>query len=244
MAALFDKLNSGKNDCGDMEKLLGWQYPHERTAALPSKTSISEIKRRWQEDEHAEEPDILPELKPPVFAESGAVLTGAARGTAYHSFMEHTDFSYKNTDDVENAKKRMVTDGILTEEEANAVRPEKILAFLQSDLCARIKRSPDVRRETAFTLGLTPYELYRDEIYKDDREIINVDGIIDLFFEEDGDIVLVDYKTDRLDGGIAAVVSRYSIQLELYAMAIERALGKKVKQKLLYLFAADTAVEL
>ena len=66
-------------------------------------------------------------------------------------------------------------------------------------------------------------------------------GIIDCFFEEDGQLVLVDYKTtnirskeefQRRKGEIAA---RYSLQMELYRRALEEATGKEVKEACLYL---------
>ena len=243
MAAVFEKLDSAEKSA-DVSKILGWVYPHSRTAALPSKTSISEIKHRWQEDEEnnlIQRPEPIKELTLPDFAKT-KIMTGAARGTLYHTFMEHIDFSF-TADDIDEYKNQLVKDGIFTVEEANVIDNKKIAAFLDSDICRRIRNSKNVKRETAFTLGLTPYELYRDDIYKDDKELIHVDGIIDLFFEEDGNIVLLDYKTDRIgEGGIKAIADRYKIQLDLYAVAIERATGKKVTEKLLYLFSADTVL--
>ena len=102
-----------------------------------------------------------------------------------------------------------------------------------------------MRRETAFTLGLTPYEIYGDEVYKEDKELIHVDGIIDLFFEENDGIVLLDYKTDHIENGnVQPMTDRYKIQLDLYAKAIERSTGKKVKEKLLWLFGINDILKL
>ena len=246
--ALFAAMDGYTPDKNAAAEILGWIYPYIHVANLPSKTSISEIKHRYYE-ENSPEPDLLDipekEFKRPVFDRDELVLTGASRGTLYHSFMEHIDFGLKTYDDIKAYRQRLIEKGIMSEKEADVINLKKIYAFLKSDICKRIAASPSVHRETAFTLGLTPYEIYGDEVYKNDRELIHVDGIIDLFFEEEDGIVLLDYKTDHIENGdIKPVIDRYAIQLRLYAEAIERSTGKKVKEKLLYLFGADTAAEI
>ena len=67
-----------------------------------------------------------------------------------------------------------------------------------------------------------------------------IQGIIDLYFEEDGELVLVDYKTDRVmkdEAGEKELVKRYAIQLDYYAKALTQLTGKKVKEKIIYSFA-------
>ncbi|MMZ64924.1 ATP-dependent helicase/nuclease subunit A [compost metagenome] len=74
-----------------------------------------------------------------------------------------------------------------------------------------------------------------------------VQGIIDCLYEVDGELVLLDYKTDRVlehRGGIDALVANYSFQLNLYAQAIEDILGRKVSRKWLYFFDGGHAVRL
>ncbi len=62
-----------------------------------------------------------------------------------------------------------------------------------------------------------------------------IQGIIDVYFEEDGEIVVADYKTDRVDNG-EELVKKYEKQLEYYARAINQLTGKNVKQKIIYSF--------
>ena len=244
---LFKRLSEIKNTDMNTAEILGWIYPFAETADLPSKLSISEIKKRYYEQEEQAELPALPyegSYEKPEFTKT-AKLDGASRGTIYHTVMEHIDFNIKTYKQIEEYMQSLVKRGILTEDEIKAVRAEKIHNFLKNDICKRIAASPSVSRETAFTLGLTPYEVYGVESYKKDTALIHIDGIIDLFFEEGDGIVLLDYKTDRIGpDGILPITKRYKIQLDLYAKAIERATGKKVTQKLLYLFAADTAVEI
>ena len=65
------------------------------------------------------------------------------------------------------------------------------------------------------------------------EEIMLVQGIIDAYFEEDGELVLVDYKTDRV-AGVQELRDRYQIQLDLYERALQQITGKKVREKLIY----------
>ncbi len=244
---MFEQLDGIKAPDNSAGEILGWTYPFIRTANLPSKVSISEIKQRYfdanDQNEMLQQAYTREYIRPEFAAEP--TVTGASRGTVYHVFMEHIDFNMKTYDDIAQYKQRLIKKGTLTKEEAALVNDKKIYSFLQSDICKRIAASASVHRETAFTLGLTPYEVYGDEGYKKDSALIHVDGIIDLFFEEDDGIVLLDYKTDRIENGdIAAIIKRYKIQLDMYAKAIERTSAKKVKQKLLYLFAADITAEI
>ena len=67
------------------------------------------------------------------------------------------------------------------------------------------------------------------------KEMLLIQGIIDVFFEEPDGLVLLDYKTDRV-AIPQELISRYKVQLDLYQEALERAWGKKVKEKLIYSF--------
>ena len=87
-------------------------------------------------------------------------------------------------------------------------------------------------REQPFVLGLPAEEL--NEKFPSD-ELVLIQGIIDVYFEEDGEIVVADYKTDRVDNG-EELVKKYEKQLEYYARAINQLTGKNVKQKIIYSF--------
>ncbi len=56
-------------------------------------------------------------------------------------------------------------------------------------------------------------------------------GIVDAYFEEDNQIVLVDYKTDFVnEENINQIIEKYKKQLDLYADIIETLTGKSVKR--------------
>ena len=58
---------------------------------------------------------------------------------------------------------------------------------------------------------------------------------MDAYFEENDEIVLIDYKTDHVKTE-EELVKRYKKQLEIYAESLEQMTGKKVKERILYSF--------
>ena len=121
------------------------------------------------------------------------------------------------------------------------LQKEKMEAFLSSALAKRMQEA-DKRgllcKEKPFVLGL-PASLL-DRKFPDTEKVL-IQGIIDAFFEEDGELVLVDYKTDRISHP-QELIQRYQKQLYYYQMALEQLTGKKVKEQLLYSFALGEAV--
>jgi ATP-dependent helicase/nuclease subunit A len=78
------------------------------------------------------------------------------------------------------------------------------------------------------------------EEFPEDEEVL-VQGVIDVYFEEEDGLVLMDYKTDRVSEA-EELVKRYHTQLEYYAQALERLTHKKVKEKLIYSFALHKVI--
>ena len=120
---------------------------------------------------------------------------------------------------------------------------QKIERFMESDICARMMRAVRLRREAPFQISIPASEYDPSLGAGSGRDEIILQGIIDCFFEEPDGYVLLDYKTDKLGkGGAAEIRARYDKQLELYARAIEKLTGGKVKEKLLYLFDSGETV--
>ena len=93
-------------------------------------------------------------------------------------------------------------------------------------------------RERPFVMGIPASDVYPDaNVYKDVKERILIQGVIDVYFEEEDGVVLMDYKTDRVPWGKAGeelLIRRYKTQLDYYQQAIEQITGKKVKDRILY----------
>lgn len=215
-----------------LSEQLEYEYPREINTETKIKYSVSEIKRKAMEESlDAEElvsvfSDQNEEKYVPLFI-SGKThhISGAVRGTAVHRYMECFDFGVEDRAGAySNEKERMEEGGLLREDEAELLSQKEIETFLSSELCERMHRaalSGVLKKEAAF-------------IMSGDEDIL-IQGIIDVFFEEEDGIVLVDYKTDRIDND-ASLVARYKKQMELYRDAIERTHSKKVKDMILYSF--------
>ena len=94
--------------------------------------------------------------------------------------------------------------------------------------------SQTVYKEQPFEVEINVSDVYPD--VTDNEEKILLQGVIDCYFEENGEIVLVDYKTDRYNA-LQEIHEKYDKQLELYAYALQKITGKPVKEKIIYLFS-------
>lgn len=90
-----------------------------------------------------------------------------------------------------------------------------------------------LRKEQPFVLGIPARDIYPEMTEED--ETMLVQGIIDVCFEEDGELVVLDYKTDKI-WSEQKLLDKYQSQLEYYARALEQITGKKVREKIIYSF--------
>ena len=228
-----------------IEKQFSYEYPYQKDAGVKQKLSVSELKKRaYQETDGEEmfrEEEVIPLL--PKFLQEGEELTGASKGSAYHKLLELLDFTKEY--DIESLRRQIQEKeqlGLMTKEMTDCIRGEEILGFLGSSAGHRMKKASQQGKcfvEQPFVLGMKSKELY-PEIESD--EWILVQGIIDVYFEEEDGLVVLDYKTDKVFHAQDLVV-RYRAQLEYYAQALERLTGKKVKEKIIYSFALQKEIE-
>ena len=185
-------------------------------------------------------------LIPTFLSEEKEVFTGSARGTAYHRVMECLDYHLTDhIEDIETQIQTMLTQQKLMQAEADCVVREDIMDFLASGIGSRMKAAAlkgKLFREQPFVISETARLLNPEWDYD---ESVLVQGIIDAFFWEDGEIVLVDYKTDKVRrGGEQKLIDLYHRQLEDYARALERTLGCKVKEAYIYSFTLGKEIRL
>ena len=183
-------------------------------------------------------------MKAPDFYAGEKGLSAAERGTAVHTVLEHMDFGKKYSyDDIIELIAGCLERGILTQAEADSVSVKKIQIFASSDLYKRILEADDVFKEEAFTVAVRPGEIYSQEKYKNIDGDIILHGRIDCYFIENGEIVLIDYKTDRYnEDSEEEFHERYDIQMELYSKALEKVTGLKVKECYIYSVESGRAI--
>ena len=224
---------------------LSYRYPYAEQTAFPAKLTATQLKGRAIDEEISENTTLPPRLRnlcKPKFLAGKTALTGAERGTALHLVMQDLDFFCEpNEQSVRAQIEAMRAQRKLTEEQAKAADVHAIVRFLRSDLAVRIRKSEQVEREYRFSL-LRPV---RDFSSLDADDSVLLQGVVDCFFEEDGELVVVDFKTDHVSRAqLDERAEHYRPQLEAYSMALTRVMGKKVKEKVLYFFSAGEEVRL
>jgi len=245
-----------------LEERFAYVYPHARLQKLYTKTTVSELKiaAMAQKDEAAfhafEEKEVVPYI--PTFRREKEAISGTVRGNAFHRVMELLDFerllgtqfaaipvdyqTYRSglqgrllEQELSDFLQEEQSTLRLTAEYAGAVKPAKILHFLQSEVAYRMwraERRGQLYREQPFVLGISAGRLGED--FPEDEKVL-IQGIIDVFFVEDGEIVLLDYKTDVINS-MQDLKNRYAVQLDYYEEALQKLMKLPVKEKLLYSF--------
>ena len=229
-----------------LEEEMGYIYPFENEGRRKLKFTVSELKKRAYLEEESgellmEEPEVVPLL--PKFLTEEEELTGASRGSAYHKFLELLDFSQNyGRDELEGIVRVFQKEGRLSQEMADCIRVTDMLEFLQCGSGRRMQRAAQtgqLYKEQPFVLAVDAAEVYPGAESKD---TVLVQGIIDVFFEEDGELVVLDYKTDKVKKA-SELVEKYHAQLDYYARALERLLQKPVKEKWIYSFTLKEQIE-
>lgn len=227
----------------DTEKtvsLINYAYTYSDETKIPSKLTVSEVKKR-------KETEILPEgtqvfKKPLSIKEKSTGLTSAEIGTAYHTVLQKYDLSASSEtkEDIKNQIDLIKEKGFLTEEEAGAVNPDKILKFFQSGTGRLIKNAKDVRREFMFGVSIPAKQFVAET---ESNEEIMLQGVIDCVVITDDGIAVIDYKTDR-NFDETDTVEKYRIQLECYKYAAEKIFKKPVVSKILFMLDSGMAMTL
>lgn len=159
-----------------------------------------------------------------------AEMTPAMRGTAMHTFMQFCNYNLAK-DNLDIEIENLVSGGFITEEQGKSLDKKRLATFFNSPLAKRMFNSDKIYREIKVSTFLSANEVYGIDF--DDK--ILVQGIADCVFEESGQLVLVDYKTDRVNDE-NELLERYKKQLTFYKYAIEKTLKMPVKEVMLYSF--------
>ncbi|MCR5234629.1 MAG: helicase-exonuclease AddAB subunit AddA [Lachnospiraceae bacterium] len=219
-------------------------YPYENEKKQFEKVSVTELKRRSMhediEDKEVPEQGMElcekelsamvkdtggKEIKPYIpdfIREQDREIPAALHGTAVHRVFEIWDYNKGTSDeDIYAFLDHVRKEGLMEDELADCVKLREISGFVNSELAARMKR--------AYEGGL----LYREQPFMFSFDGLLIQGIIDAYFIEDGKIVIVDYKTDRVDDA-DELKERYHVQLEYYARALTEMTGREIGELIIY----------
>lgn len=262
---LSDAINHADIEAlNEIDKRLSYEYPFKHLREMYTKATVSELKMASMLEENEESFNQFESRENaeyiPSFRKEKEEITGPVRGDAYHRLMEIFDFDRslgrilggrpdtlvefrKAFSENEKGVYRCISEFVdeevrekrFKEVYDKAVNISKIKEFAGSDLAYRMwtaSQGGKLWREQPFVLSISASKVNKE--FPFDEKLI-IQGIIDAFFEEEGEIVLLDYKTDNLDLE-ADFISRYKTQLDYYQEAIEKLTGKKVKERILYSF--------
>ncbi|SDJ43951.1 helicase-exonuclease AddAB subunit AddA [Salimicrobium halophilum] len=231
-----------------VEERLDYKYPYEQAARRRAKQTVTEIKRKQEIDEYADTsvavPYRAPMRKRPKFMQQEKSLTAAERGTAMHTVMQHIPLRPHSPLEVAEEVERLVEREVLTRDEADVIDTDAISRFFDTEIGELTVSLNDIERETAFNYMLPAKEIYADW-EGDEDECVFIQGIIDLVLPYKDGYILLDYKTDQLDGSESEkkLADRYRTQIAIYTRALESIRKKKVHKRLLYFFDAAKVVE-
>ena len=101
--------------------------------------------------------------------------------------------------------------------------------FRESALGKRVARAARAEREFDFLMAV---------------EGLVIRGQVDLWFDEGGELAIVDYKTDAVTAAEAHQRAQdYELQVRLYALAVERVAGRAPDRAWLHFLRPNTVVE-
>jgi len=230
-------------ELAELKRVLNWKYRFEYAAKLPSKLTATSLP---QDDTDTDGEAITKErtfsFRLPDFAGDDRPLTGSERGVATHIVMQFIDFAKtSDLEEIEGEIERIKALGQLSERQLKAVDRFSILGFFTSDTGRRIKAADAVYREKRFSL-LCPAGVFLPE---GGNESVLLQGVVDCCIEENGSLVIIDYKTDHVaKDTLQDATEHYKKQMLAYAYAMSRIFDKPVSACLLCFLRAGLVSEI
>lgn len=211
---------SDKEKEEQMFKCFNYEYPFLSDTKLPLKYSVTNAVKEQKEEFY------------PTYVLVDNETTDVEKGNIAHKFLEHYDF-YSN-DDVNLQAQRILESGAITKKELEKINLLRIEKAINSGVFENLKNAV-FYREKSFLVQVPANML----IDSKSKEKVLLQGIIDLLAVKDNEAYIIDYKYSALDE--KSLKARYQKQLNLYAFAVESAIGIKVKgMALINLFTGDT----
>lgn len=244
------------SDCSsvdkEIERRLDFRYKFRESTLIKSNFSVSELKKKNFEQvpvidtENLFKEDIC-NIKPKFLQEERG-LTAAEKGTAIHFVMQKIDLSRVNTiEEIKIQLKDFVDMELLSKEEYKVINPYKVKKFFISKLGERMlsayNRGDIVYREIPFYTEIDVHRINPDLPKEVEGDKVRLQGVIDSFFYEDNEVILLDYKTDYVEqSNEEELINKYRIQIQYYKEALEKITKTKIKECYLYSFYLEKEI--
>lgn len=223
-----------------------YEYKNKLATTIPTKSSVTKIKQMKEKqvgvdieslEQNETDENLQKEItfeKPKFLQEEKDIkITSAQKGTLIHLCMQKLNPKEEyNLQKINELIQNLQLKQIITEKEAEAINPYKILEFTKSDIWDELKTAKEIYQEKPFYINVPAKQIYEQDI----EENILVQGIIDLYYIDKNDkLILLDYKTDYVESGKEnELVQKYKKQLDLYKEALEQALDRNVDKVYIY----------
>lgn len=246
---ILNKKEISKNNVNHVKEQIEYEYPNKLAVDIPTKSSVTKIKQMEQKQieidfeslervkETEEKTDKLKDItfdKPKFLQEEKEIkITSAQKGTLIHLCMQKLNPREEyNLQNIKELIQNLQLKQIITEKEAEAINPYKVLEFTKSDIWDELKNAKEIYQEKPFYINIPAKEIYHEDI----EENILVQGIIDLYYINNyNELILLDYKTDYVENGKEEMLrQKYKKQLYIYQRALENSLERKVDKIYIY----------
>ena len=239
----------------EIKRRLDYKYKYKDILKLPSNISVSDLKKTLYDNEDDELRTVDTYVDKisikPKFLQEKKGISKSERGTIAHLIMQKLNLNrVSSKEEIDDQIDMLKTSSVITEEEEKAISNIRFIDFFKNELGKRLldsyRSNKLVKRELPFYTEISTLNIdsnLDEEVYL--NENIRLQGIIDCIFEEEDEIVLIDYKTDYVQLGCEEeIVNKYKIQIKYYKEAVEKITGKRVKEAYLYLFGINKEVKM
>ena len=220
----------------EIAEKLEWKYTRKGLTNIPTKMSVTQIKRINERKEEKEKIDTVPN-----FMKEEIEITSARKGTLMHLCIQKMDENKEySITDIKEFIRDLEERYIITKKEAMSIPIKKLYEYTKTKLWKELKEAKQIKKEEPFYIEIPANEIMETE----DNEKILVQGIIDLYYiNKNDELILVDYKTDYVKSK-EELVNKYRTQINLYAKALEKALGKKIAKKEIFSIYLEEEIEI
>lgn len=227
-----------KIDYEKINEILNWQYKYKEMTNIQSKMSVTKIKE-LKNNEAQNQQHI--EIKPKFMLDKTKV-SSAERGTIIHLILQKLDFTKEySKEELAQFVNNLCTKNIITQIQKDSINIEKIYQIINTQFIKNLKDAKEIKKETPFYTYINTKEIYNTQ----NSENILVQGIIDLYYiNQQNEVILVDYKTDYVEGSGEELIDKYKVQLEIYKKALEESLKEKVKHVYIYSIYLNKEIEI
>ncbi len=207
------------------DKMFNFSYPYEKSRLIQEKNSVTSL---------SEEDNLIYNITNFKVTDEDKE-DFIAVGNAYHHTFEKIKFSLNDEKEVHNSIVNLIENNELESNVYSYIDDKKIFKAISS-IKNLITPGDKIYKEKVFLMNVR----YDEITGKESKDKILIQGIIDLIIEKEDEIILIDYKTSRLNS--INLIKKYSLQLNLYEKAISEKYPNKKITKYIYSIFLDKLI--